>query len=350
MSGKAGRSTSPPPTPMKTSIMSSAASPMRSRKCRPPVSCLLPTTAGHSRPLASRASTARRPPKHNARFSTAVQMGDEANCAFNESNIIRFDGALDIAALKSALHRHRRAPPGACAAPSRKTAAPSFSIHPDASIELIEHDFSSLDPQLAVRAASALAHQALGKLDPVQSDHTARSSASNSSACPAEHHELIFTAHHMVCDGWSFGMILAELAPAYNARKAGRPPVLPPRCPSPTMPGLKSPTRAAGNHRCGKLLGPPLRRRRARARSADRPPPPAGENLQRRDGTHHHRSGRATSASRKPRPNSAAPCSPPCSPPSPPCSTASPARKTSSSACPPPAKPASAAMNSSATA
>ena len=27
----------------------------------------------------------------------------------------------------------------------------------------------------------------------------------------AERHELLFTAHHLVCDGWSFGMILAEL-------------------------------------------------------------------------------------------------------------------------------------------
>ncbi|MGL4400837.1 MAG: amino acid adenylation domain-containing protein, partial [Luteolibacter sp.] len=41
-------------------------------------------------------------------------------------------------------------------------------------------------------------------------------------------HELLFTAHHLVCDGWSFGMILAELAAAYNARKTGRLPKLPP--------------------------------------------------------------------------------------------------------------------------
>jgi hypothetical protein len=42
------------------------------------------------------------------------------------------------------------------------------------------------------------------------------------------HHRLVFTAHHIVCDGWSFGMILAELATCYNSRKAGRLPQLSP--------------------------------------------------------------------------------------------------------------------------
>ncbi|MGC4014550.1 MAG: condensation domain-containing protein [Luteolibacter sp.] len=46
-----------------------------------------------------------------------------------------------------------------------------------------------------------------------------------------DHHELLFTAHHIVCDGWSFGMLMTELADAYDARKAGHLPKLPPAMP-----------------------------------------------------------------------------------------------------------------------
>ncbi|MFX8616660.1 condensation domain-containing protein, partial [Acinetobacter baumannii] len=36
------------------------------------------------------------------------------------------------------------------------------------------------------------------------------------------------TLHHMVCDGWSIGLIMDELGPLYQARAQGQEPDLPP--------------------------------------------------------------------------------------------------------------------------
>jgi hypothetical protein len=39
----------------------------------------------------------------------------------------------------------------------------------------------------------------------------------------ADHHILIFTAHHIVCDGWSMNVLVDELSQAYNAISRGTP-------------------------------------------------------------------------------------------------------------------------------
>ena len=40
----------------------------------------------------------------------------------------------------------------------------------------------------------------------------------------AARHEVIFTTHHVICDGWSVGVILEDLSLAYQARSAGQAP------------------------------------------------------------------------------------------------------------------------------
>lgn len=159
----------------------------------------------------------------------AVQMGDAANCSFNESNIIHLTGPLDTPALRKALADVIARHPAL-----RSTFSADGNIqhfHPSTkTIELMEHDFSSL----ALNSPSAMLPLSLIKnsetsvsfdltAGPLIRLHLVRRSGDN--------HELVFTAHHIVCDGWSFGMILAELATAYNARHAGRLPKLPPAMP-----------------------------------------------------------------------------------------------------------------------
>ena len=41
-----------------------------------------------------------------------------------------------------------------------------------------------------------------------------------------DHHVVIWTAHHMVCDGWSGGLLIGEIAQIYSAAKKGVPPAL----------------------------------------------------------------------------------------------------------------------------
>jgi amino acid adenylation domain-containing protein len=156
----------------------------------------------------------------------AVQMGDDANCSFNESNVIRLDGALDTPALKAALNDLIVRHPALRSTFSEDGSRQYF--HPSGrTVEIMEHDFSNLDlhspsgllPLSLIKNAESsipfdLTNGPLFRLHLV--------------GLSAERHEVLFTAHHLVCDGWSFGMILAELASAYNARKAGRLPKLPP--------------------------------------------------------------------------------------------------------------------------
>ena len=156
----------------------------------------------------------------------AVQMGEEANCSFNESNIIRLDGEIDSSAIKAALAdivaRHSAL---------RSTFSEDGNVqyfHPSTRhVEIMEHDFSSITstsplamlPLTLVKNAECSTPFDLtdGPLIRLHLIHL-----------PGQKHELLFTAHHIICDGWSFGMILAELATAYNARKAGQLPKLPP--------------------------------------------------------------------------------------------------------------------------
>ena len=197
----------------------------------------------------------------------AVQMGDEANCSFNESNIIHLEGELDTPALKAALNDLIVRHPALRSTFSEDGGTQYF--HPSGrTIEMMEHDFSSL----ALNSPSALLPLSLIKSaessipfdltnGPLFRLHLVKLSA--------ERHELLFTAHHLVCDGWSFGMILAELAAAYNARKAGRLPKLPPAMSFAEYARLENPDTRRGGFLGGEIL------QQARPFSNSRPTVPA---------------------------------------------------------------------------
>ena len=154
----------------------------------------------------------------------SLMMGDEANCAYNESNVICFDGELDLPALRAALLDIVVRHPALRSTFSEDGEQQVFHVAPR-QLEIQEHDFSALTADARdmhwsqVKEDEARTPFDLAR-DPLFRIQVARLSES--------HHELLFTAHHIVCDGWSFGMILMELAQAYNARKAGRLPMLPP--------------------------------------------------------------------------------------------------------------------------
>ena len=154
----------------------------------------------------------------------SLMMGDEANCAYNESNIIRFEGELDTAALHAALLDLVVRHPALRSTISEDGQQQLFHTAPR-ELEIAEHDFSTLTAdarelhwaQIKEDEARTPFNLTRGPLLRLQLARLAPGT-----------HELLFTAHHMVCDGWSFGMILMELANAYNARKADRLPMLPP--------------------------------------------------------------------------------------------------------------------------
>lgn len=171
-------------------------------------------------------------PRHDIAPTTAAQreifhslmMGDDANCAYNQSSLLRFDGSLDLSALRSALLDLVVRHPALRSTFSDDGLTQILHAAPR-ELEIREHDFAALTPDARqlhwshhqeeeVRTPFDLVHGPLVRLQLAR--------------LAAERYELLFTVHHLVCDGWSFGRILTELSQAYNARKTGRLPRLQP--------------------------------------------------------------------------------------------------------------------------
>jgi amino acid adenylation domain-containing protein len=150
----------------------------------------------------------------------AHQMGDQAAAAFNECGLLSLEGALDVAALGRALDglvaRHdalrlRFAPDGR-----------SFRVTGPAPLPLPVLDLSAeADPQGALDA-----HVAEDGATPFDLTAEAAVRAALLRLGP-DAHVLRLTAHHIVADGWSFGVLLDDLAALYAAETTGTPADLP---------------------------------------------------------------------------------------------------------------------------
>lgn len=150
------------------------------------------------------------------------QLSPEASLAYNESMVLRLHGTLDAAALAQALSR---------LVERHQSLRATFSddgtqlvIGEAMPLALEQGDLAALDSDArqralaeacaaAVRAPFALAQGPLFR-------------AALYRLAPDEH-ELVMSAHHAVCDGWSWGVIVEELPQLY-AEQLGIGPALPP--------------------------------------------------------------------------------------------------------------------------
>jgi amino acid adenylation domain-containing protein len=147
----------------------------------------------------------------------SVQMGDEANCAYNESQSLTLRGPLDVDALRVALQtlidRHEAL---------RTTLSPdgtTLCTQVNQSLEVPLRDWSSLPPadrqtkvdhclHTAVSTPFDLEHGPLFRVEILRLEPTL--------------HQVVLTAHHIVCDGWSWGVMLPELGQIYSALTQGQ--------------------------------------------------------------------------------------------------------------------------------
>jgi amino acid adenylation domain-containing protein len=148
----------------------------------------------------------------------AHRLSREASLAYNESVLLRFSGALDTDALKNALidlvnrHEALRA--------TVSTDGAELTI-PDAvvvNVPLVELSHLPQEQQsAAILDAQRVVVETPFDLErgPLFNTQILRFGATE--------HALIMTAHHIVCDGWSFGILVHDLAALYQARvgKAG---------------------------------------------------------------------------------------------------------------------------------
>ncbi|HEY0481661.1 MAG TPA: amino acid adenylation domain-containing protein [Kofleriaceae bacterium] len=152
----------------------------------------------------------------------AARLGPEASLAYNESVSLHFRGELDVAALRHAVrelpvrHDALRSTFGDDGLTIRAGAAPE--------LEVPLRDLGALAP--AARddelAAIALRHVT----EPFDLAHGPLVRAELVRFTP-DHHVLVFTGHHIVLDGWSYWVLVKDLAATYGLTIGSRSAPLP---------------------------------------------------------------------------------------------------------------------------
>jgi amino acid adenylation domain-containing protein len=148
----------------------------------------------------------------------SVQMGSDANCAYNESQKVWLRGQLNIDALRSALQelvlRHEAL---------RTTFSQdgiSLCIVASLNLEIPEIDLSELNFHERETELEYLLKQAVEQ--PFDLEHGPLFRTQIVKLQPQEH-LIIITAHHIICDGWSWAVLMTDLGKLYSAFKKGQP-------------------------------------------------------------------------------------------------------------------------------
>ena len=152
----------------------------------------------------------------------SAQLGDEESCAFNEGFTLNFDGALNAAALSAALQsvfaRHE------ALRSTLHLSGDRLLIHPSLAVPLTSDDLSCWTPVEQTQRVTELKEREAWKVFDLVAGPLVRTHLVK---LAAERHVLLITAHHIICDGWSIGVLLDEISSGYNALCAGKPVGLP---------------------------------------------------------------------------------------------------------------------------
>jgi amino acid adenylation domain-containing protein len=152
----------------------------------------------------------------------SAQLGDDPSCAFNESFTLLMRGQLDSQSLRESLqdlvNRHESL--RATIIPGRNLL--HFSLSDQLAIRF-EDLSSASSSQRAAALENAKQQEASTPFDlingPVVRLRLFR--------LDPQLHALIFTSHHIICDGWSTNVLLDELSALYTARRTAANTALP---------------------------------------------------------------------------------------------------------------------------
>lgn len=142
--------------------------------------------------------------------------------AYNLSYSMHIAGEIKLPALRAALgalidrHEVLRA--------SFDLESATLAVGPQGGFELSEHDLSGLGEMQADAQRAAFLREAAGAPFDLSSGALLRVL---SLRLPGERSELVLIVHHMVCDGWSVGVLMRDLAVLYTAALQGKPAALP---------------------------------------------------------------------------------------------------------------------------
>ncbi len=148
-------------------------------------------------------------------------MGGDAAVAYNESLKLDFRGPFDIEAFRFAAETVFRRHPILLA-----------SISPDGDVQSVDigrrldvpvDDLSALESEVREGRLSAMIEREVTEPFDLAVGPLARLRVVR---LTTDHHVALWTAHHIVCDGWSGGLIVTELAKLYSAARKGTAPEL----------------------------------------------------------------------------------------------------------------------------
>jgi amino acid adenylation domain-containing protein len=154
------------------------------------------------------------------------QISDEASCSYNESFTLHLRGKLDEPALREAVRQATARHDALRARFDPEGRTQHFSPALDLDILLV--DLTGLrKPDRQARLQSIIEKEARTRFD------IAKGPLVRAQLLRVEphYHQLLFTSHHIVCDGWSTNVLLDEVAKLYNALRVGRACDLPPALP-----------------------------------------------------------------------------------------------------------------------
>jgi amino acid adenylation domain-containing protein len=156
------------------------------------------------------------------------QLSDDASCSYNESFTLHMRGKVNESALKDAVRQ----------VVNRHDALRATFIH-EGQVQKFAANLDLNIPTVDLTALSAAERDARWKQIISDDAHTPFRLVEGPMiraqlvkiepgyAC------LVFTAHHIVCDGWSTNVLLDELPTIYNALNRGESSILPSTLPSP---------------------------------------------------------------------------------------------------------------------
>jgi amino acid adenylation domain-containing protein len=146
----------------------------------------------------------------------AVQMGDEASCAYNQCYSLRLRGPLSAESMESALqqvvNRHDALRVAIDADGEHQKIAPTSQI------DLAVVDLSHLSLEAKAAEIERVLEAETTRPFELASGPLLRAAL----VCEApDLHRLIVTVHHIVCDGWSSAVLFGDLARIYAADRHG---------------------------------------------------------------------------------------------------------------------------------
>lgn len=141
----------------------------------------------------------------------SAQISDVANTAFNEAVSIRLEGKLDVDVLRRCFDQLVARHDSLRATFSRNGA--EICLHESSPFELEFEDISNLSESEQNATISDLWKNIA--ISPMNLEEGPLLFAWLKKL-DENIHELVFAAHHIVCDGWSIGLMLSELAEFYS--------------------------------------------------------------------------------------------------------------------------------------